>query len=165
MLTRRFWLLVVLSILAALLVVAPASAAPLNPEANAVATFATPLSGTVANQTGMAVVTINVPQGVLCYWIWTHNLAPVTASHIHVGAAGTNGPIVEPFFGSGTPSTDTMFQGCVPIAQDLALQILANPAGYYVNVHTTEFPAGAIRGQLAYACTAVWCSSRSAWGV
>ena len=26
--------------------------------------------------------------------------------------------------------------------------ILANPASYYVNVHTGEFPDGAIRGQL-----------------
>jgi len=26
--------------------------------------------------------------------------------------------------------------------------IIANPAGYYVNIHTEDFPAGAIRGQL-----------------
>jgi len=27
-------------------------------------------------------------------------------------------------------------------------RILTNPAGFYVNVHTTVYPAGAIRGQL-----------------
>jgi hypothetical protein len=26
---------------------------------------------------------------------------------------------------------------------------LANPAAYYVNVHTADYPDGAIRGQLA----------------
>ena len=28
-------------------------------------------------------------------------------------------------------------------------EIVDNPAGYYVNLHTEDFPAGAIRGQLA----------------
>jgi hypothetical protein len=26
--------------------------------------------------------------------------------------------------------------------------ILTNPAAYYVNVHTSDYPAGAVRGQL-----------------
>jgi hypothetical protein len=26
--------------------------------------------------------------------------------------------------------------------------IKKNPSGYYVNIHTSDFPAGAIRGQL-----------------
>jgi hypothetical protein len=27
--------------------------------------------------------------------------------------------------------------------------IIANPAGYYVNIHNADFPGGAVRGQLA----------------
>ncbi len=79
----------------------------------------------------------------------------VTASHIHRGAAGTNGNIVLPF-GNITATGAT---GCAPVGAAvlpetvgggiLATQIEANPAGFYVNVHTTTFPAGAIRGQLA----------------
>jgi CHRD domain len=34
------------------------------------------------------------------------------------------------------------------ISETLAAAICANPAGYYVNYHTTDFPGGAVRGQL-----------------
>ena len=37
---------------------------------------------------------------------------------------------------------------CSRVAATLIDEILANPAGFYVNVHTTEHPAGAIRAQL-----------------
>jgi len=36
----------------------------------------------------------------------------------------------------------------VPIDQDKATQINANPAGFYFNAHTTANPTGVTRGQL-----------------
>ena len=35
------------------------------------------------------------------------------------------------------------------VATDLAKEIVANPAGFYVNIHTAAKPGGATRGQLA----------------
>ena len=70
---------------------------------------------------------------------------PTVAAHIHRGAAGVNGPwsCRSPLRGRTVNSS-----GCVAAAAPLIDEIVANPAGFYVNVHTKEHPAGAIRAQL-----------------
>jgi hypothetical protein len=40
------------------------------------------------------------------------------------------------------------FDGCVDVDRDLLNAIRKRPEQYYVNVHTREFPEGAVRGQL-----------------
>lgn len=71
-----------------------------------------------------------------------------TAGHIHVGAAGMNGGVVVPLF-AGSTDRKLIFQADrLDITEELATQICGNVAGYYVNYHTTDFPGGAIRGQL-----------------
>jgi hypothetical protein len=39
-------------------------------------------------------------------------------------------------------------EGKFPTGEKVA-DILTNPGDYYVNVHNTEYPGGAVRGQLA----------------
>jgi hypothetical protein len=39
---------------------------------------------------------------------------------------------------------------CTPAAPALISEIVANPSGFYVNVHTTQYPKGAIRAQLMH---------------
>ncbi len=75
-------------------------------------------------------------------------LTPPVQAHIHSGAAGVNGPIVVPF----TPFTGlgaSSASNCAALDPTLAQQIMDNPANFYVNVHTTDYAGGAIRGQLS----------------
>jgi len=86
----------------------------------------------------------------VCWDIAYSGIDTVTAAHIHVGAAGVGGGIVVPAGNVTFPNlTATGGTGCLPMDPTLAQQILDQPAGFYLNVHTTLFPAGAIRGQLA----------------
>ena len=100
--------------------------------------------------TGEFTVTVNVQQRRLCYELEVTGFDPadtgdtLVGAHIHVGAAGTNGPIVVHL----ALPTDGDSEACVDITARLAAQIWARPQQYYVNVHTEEFPGGAIRGQL-----------------
>jgi CHRD domain len=98
------------------------------------------------NATGTAVLRIRRAAGLICYRLRVGNVTlPTAAAHIHKGATGTNGPVVVPFTAPGVDGTSS---GCATAAASLIDDILANRSGYYVNVHTKEHPAGAIRAQL-----------------
>jgi hypothetical protein len=95
---------------------------------------------------GFADFTINTTTNTVCYVIYARNITlPAVAAHIHKGALGVAGPVVIPLT---APAANGLATGCVTADAALLQDIVANPSGYYVNVHTTEFPAGAIRGQL-----------------
>jgi hypothetical protein len=47
-----------------------------------------------------------------------------------------------------TPGTDGGASGCAKLDFAAIDEMLANPRGFYVNVHTKEHPGGAIRAQL-----------------
>jgi len=96
--------------------------------------------------TGTATVRLRAGQGQVCYKVAADNLGgPAVAMHIHKGGAGTAGPVVIPL---ATPGADGKAAGCAAVARALVAQILASPAGYYLNIHTAAFPGGAVRGQL-----------------
>jgi hypothetical protein len=98
------------------------------------------------NAKGTAVVRIRKEAGQVCYRLHAENVTlPTVAAHIHRGGAGTNGPVVVPFT---APGADGNASGCTPAAASLLDEIIGNPPGFYVNVHTKEHPGGAIRAQL-----------------
>lgn len=73
------------------------------------------------------------------------------AGHIHVGAVGVNGPVVVPLPITPTHQTVIQLSGVVSnVDPHLIANLCATPQNYYVNYHTTQFPNGAIRGQLQF---------------
>jgi hypothetical protein len=110
-------------------------------------TLALELKGTSEpNAKGTAVLRFRKDAGMICYRLHAESVRlPTTAAHIHRGAAGVNGPVVVPFT---APGADGNSSGCATADAALIDEILGNPSGFYVNVHTMEHPAGAIRSQL-----------------
>jgi hypothetical protein len=86
--------------------------------------------------------------GVVCVTLQVDNIDTPDAAHIHPGKATFNG---APILTLPTPVaslTGFASAGCVALSQTTIQQMRANPANYYVNVHTGLFPGGAVRGQL-----------------
>ena len=94
---------------------------------------------------GSAWVSLNPGTGEVCYAYSVSNVAPLLAAHIHRATADVAGPVVIPL----PPTSATGGSGCVTADRDLLIEILKNPAGYYVNVHNAKYPPGALRGQLS----------------
>lgn len=95
----------------------------------------------------------------LCYILQVDKIAELDQApggprmaHIHEGAKGTNGPVeVNLAFPQDGQAADCLTEGEAGKGLDPGevQEILANPSAYYVNVHNTEFPSGAVRGQLS----------------
>jgi hypothetical protein len=97
--------------------------------------------------TGTATVNLDVTKGEICYEISSQRIDRPTGMHIHEGAAGNSGGIVVPLT---TPTaSDTVTRGCANADRTLMGRIVAKPGDFYVNVHSTTYPQGAVRGQLS----------------
>jgi hypothetical protein len=46
------------------------------------------------------------------------------------------------------PDASGVSSECAEVSRELAKAIMKNPENYYVNVHTSDFSDGALRGQL-----------------
>ncbi len=117
--------------------VQPTFVAALTPEAN--------IPPGPSGATGAATIEIDTEAGQVCQVIDHANTgAPLTMAHIHVGDGTVNGPVVVDL--QVLPSGQ---EACSAANPAVLSEIVANPAGYYVNLHTDDFPNGVLRGQLS----------------
>ena len=139
---RRLLVVVALSVLGALLLALPASAAPLiTLEATLTGEQEVPGPG---DPNGRGTAEVKVFRGRVCYELRVQRIRPATAAHIHEGRRGERGDIRVNL----KPPRDGSSRGCKDISRTLSRDLREHPGAFYVNVHNNQFPAGAIRGQL-----------------
>ncbi|QOV94825.1 CHRD domain-containing protein [Novosphingobium sp. ES2-1] len=81
--------------------------------------------------------------GDFCFTLWVEKTEKPTMAHVHEGNAGSDGKPVATIEVTGKDSDN-----CIAMEPELLKKIIAAPGAYYVNVHTADFPKGAVRGQL-----------------
>ncbi|MQS37944.1 CHRD domain-containing protein [Streptomyces katsurahamanus] len=97
---------------------------------------------------GKAVGLVEVKDDRITFALRWKGLTP-SLGHIHQGAAGQNGALKAALFGSAMPDSVHSAAGRIAVTDaGLAQAIRTDPAGFYVNLHSAEFPGGAVRGQL-----------------
>jgi hypothetical protein len=133
-------------------------------------TFVAPLSGAEevppveTRARGQAIFQLSGDGSQLSYRLNVANLENVTMAHIHLAPAGVNGPVVAWLFGEliGDELTAGSFNGILAEGTITAEDLVGPLAGLtmehlleeiregntYVNVHTSQIPAGEIRGQI-----------------
>ncbi len=113
---------------------------------------------------GRATFELNAQRTSIVYYVTVNNLNNVLMGHIHVGAAGANGPIAVWLYPAAPPpvlrpgvTSDVLATGTITAAnftgplQGRQLGDLINlldSGGAYANFHTQAFGGGEIRGQI-----------------
>jgi hypothetical protein len=111
---------------------------------------------------GQVILHLSADGTALSYKLVVANIHDVTMAHIHLAPPGANGPVAAWLYPSGPPpqplpgrSQGVLAEGVITAANlvgplagatlaDLVEKLEAGEA--YVNIHTTQFPPGEVRG-------------------
>jgi hypothetical protein len=113
---------------------------------------------------GQAIFQLSEDGTELHYMLIVANIQNVTMAHIHLAPAGVNGPVVAWLYPAGPPPqlipgrvNGVLARGTITDADVVGLLAGTGVEGLldaieagntYVNVHTSQFPPGEIRGQI-----------------
>ncbi len=126
-----------------------------------------PAGGVVTDTSGTITIEFDKALTNAQFRITVRSGTGITQAHFHCASAGVNGPVVAFLFGPVDPPVnvgdgsvevtldnsniippDTTEACGVPLNNVASLAFAMLEAKIYVNVHSTAFPAGVIRGQL-----------------
>ncbi len=96
--------------------------------------------------TGRGSIVLDPTQMSLNYTLSAQDIVSVTAAHIHRGPVGIGGPVVAPLPGAAVLSSGGVLSGTLPTTPEMLNDLMCG--NLYFNVHTTDRPAGEIRGQI-----------------
>ena len=126
-------------------------------------TFAVKLSGSQVpgggdpDAKGFALIRMNPKTETVCLGVaWAKVDGAVTAMHIHMGKAGTTGAHhIELLNDEHLAGGHNFFRTCVQgqkhegmSAGDAIKEVIDDPSNFYLNIHSTAYEKGALRGQL-----------------
>lgn len=131
-----------------------------------------PVSNADAGAFGQVFVTLDTGTNTFRFdWTVQGLAAPsLILSHIHEAPAGVNGPVrIDSLITPANPvpvvnGSASFSRGNLPGAADVVQRLLANPAGFYFNIHSTLNPGGVVRGQLVRQATPAQVPTLSEWG-
>lgn len=160
--------LLIIATLAAILPIAAISLSFSSIQAQEGETFSASLSGkdevpsTQSTANGLAKFQTDENGTQVYYWLNITGLNEITGAHIHNGTAEQNGDVVATLSGPETAEnaqnpvislkgniTSDKLEGPLAGKELSELVSLMSDGTVYVNVHTSEFQNGAVRGQIA----------------
>jgi hypothetical protein len=90
---------------------------------------------------------LNPAPPIVNYDLTYTNLDTLSLMHIHTGIAGASGAPLIDLDVTTTGGPGTVIGSSTGTTDDVNA-VLANPSGFYINLHTSVFPGGAVRNQV-----------------
>lgn len=103
--------------------------------------------GVKGDNDGRSTVVLRIEGDQVAFAIRWNKVDAPTAAHIHLGAKGANGDVKLDLIKQAVPKTVLGVTGTTTADPQLLKDLLANPNGFYANLHNAGFAKGAVRGQ------------------